>query len=337
MELKNRISAFAKLGDAIKNLIQEKEFEKTIIQIQNQNAWFTPENTIFALNQWANCLTKNNLEKWLLPYEIEKIAPKKIGIVMAGNIPLVGFHDLLSVLITGNIAMIKPSSQDEILIKLLAKKLISIESSFENKIEFVEQLKNFDAVIATGSNNTSRYFEYYFKDKPHIIRKNRTSVAILNGKEIEEDFFELRLDIFHYFGLGCRNVSKLFVPKNYDFIPLMDAMESYKFLKNHHKYFNNFEYNLTLLLMNKIHCYANEFMAITKNEDLVSSIAMVYYEEYENEKDLNEKLQKHQNQIQCITSKNAWLNGSIPLGEAQTPDLSDYADGVDTIDFCLSF
>jgi hypothetical protein len=268
------------------------------------------------------------LNEWAAKYPIEQTnSPKNIGLVMAGNLPLVGFHDFLCVFISGHSVTIKTSSKDDILIKHLAKKLYEWEITVQNVVSFAENLKGCDAYIATGSNNTSRYFEYYFAKYPHIIRRNRTSVAILDGNETNEQLSSLTDDVLTYFGLGCRNVTKLYVPGNYDFIPLLTAFTKYNWLADFHKYRNNYDYQLALLIMNNKQYMTNPAVILAERPEVFSAVSQVHYEYYKDADALLESLRTNSD-IQCITGI-----GGLPFGLAQQPSLSDYADGVDTMDF----
>ena len=308
-------------------------FADLILLSQSHNGWFTPEQVHHSIASWTEALTEENLNKWLANYEVKENSNKNIGIILAGNIPLVGFHDFLSVLITGNNVLVKTSSNDQHLIKFLAKYLISIDNRLQNKITFVEgKLEGFDAVIATGSNNTSRYFDYYFKNVPSIIRKNRNSVAILTGNETKEDLEDLGEDIFRYFGLGCRNVSKLFVPKNYDFKAFFEAIFKYKDVIFYEKYANNYDYNKAVFLMSLYKLLDNEFLTLKEDESYSSPISSVFYEFYEDLEALKLRLKADEEQIQCIVS-NHLVEDSITFGQTQKPNLWDYADNTDTISF----
>ena len=310
---------------------------KDLIQLsQSHNGWYTPENVYFAIQSWATALTEKNLDQWLSSYVFEPNEPKNIGLILAGNIPLVGFHDFLSVLISGNKVLIKTSSNDQFLLPFLTKYLIAIEPELSENITFVEgKLENFDAVIATGSNNTARYFEYYFKDKPSIIRKNRNSVAVLNGEETREQLVALGEDIFRYFGLGCRNVSKLFVPKGYSFEAFFDAIFEYQDIIHYEKYANNYDYNKAVFLMSNFKLLDNGFLTIKEDSSYASPISSVFYEFYENLDDLQIQLTSETEQIQCIVSNNL-IKDSIDFGQTQRPNLWDYADNTDTISFLLT-
>ena len=289
-----------------------------------------------SISSWAEALTEDNLNKWLANYTITEESNKNIGIILAGNIPLVGFHDFLSVLITGNNVLVKTSSNDQHLIKFLAKYLISIDNRLQNKITFVEgKLEGFDAVIATGSNNTSRYFEYYFKKKPSIIRKNRNSVAVLNGKETTEDLIALGEDIFRYFGLGCRNVSKLYIPKNYNFDLFFNSIFCYKELINNHKYANNYDYNKAIYLMSEYKFLDNGFFIVKEGNEMHSPISTINFEYYDNVSILKEKIYLEDDNIQCIVS-NIEFKGKVNFGETQNPSLNQYADNIDVMRFLLT-
>jgi hypothetical protein len=313
-----------------------EDFENLIQLSQSHNGWYTPENVYFSIQSWATVLKEENLDQWLAAYNFKEVKSKNVGLILAGNIPLVGFHDFLSVLISGNNVLVKTSSNDQFLLPFLAKYLIAIEPEFANKITFIEgKLENFDAVIATGSNNTARYFEYYFKDKPSIIRKNRNSVAVLNGEETKEQLIALGEDIFRYFGLGCRNVSKIFVPKGYSFNAFFEAIFEYQNIIHYEKYANNYDYNKAVFLMSNFKLLDNGFLTIKEDNSYASPISSVFYEFYDSIEDLQIRLQTESEQIQCIVSNNL-VEYSIDFGQTQKPNLWDYADNVDTISFLLT-
>ncbi|EJG02968.1 acyl-CoA reductase [Flavobacterium sp. F52] len=345
VELGKFLSQFSEGGsvqksDVLYNDIFFEDFENLIRLSQSHNGWYTPEQVYFSIQSWAEALTKENIDKWLSAYSFDSDQDDKNGktvaLILAGNIPLVGFHDFLSVLITGNKALIKTSSNDQHLLPFLAKYLIAVDENLKDSITFVEgKLENFDAVIATGSNNTSRYFEYYFKDKPSIIRKNRNSAAILTGKETNEDLEALGEDIFRYFGLGCRNVSKLYIPKDYSFDAFFQAMFKYQDVIHYEKYANNYDYNKAVFLMSNFKLLDNGFLTLKEDSSYASPISSVFYEYYENLDELEKRLQEDTDQIQCIVSNNLTPN-SIAFGETQKPQLWDYADNVDTITFLLT-
>ncbi len=338
VELGQFLSQFS-LESSTKNdkvLNNELYFENFIDLIhlsQSHNGWFTPENVYFAIQSWAKALQEDNLNYWLSPYNFSETKPKTVGLILAGNIPLVGFHDFLSVIISGHKVLVKTSSNDQYLVKFLAKYLISVNPELKNFITFTDgKLENFDAVIATGSNNTARYFEYYFKDKPTIIRKNRNSVAVLTGDETHQDLVNLGEDIFKYFGLGCRNVSKLFVPKNYDFQPFFKAIYEYRDVIYYEKYSNNYDYNKAVFLMSNFKLLDNEFLTLKEDTSYASPISSIFYEYYEKIEELKNQLENDADQIQCIVTKDA-IKNSIPFGKTQQPELWDYADNVDTLLF----
>jgi hypothetical protein len=332
MTIKERIEAFNKLKLAIENLTDE-ERESLYTQAAQGNPWFTAANTERALNGIAQFLSKEVLTSWTGRYNLDATSPKKIGVAMAGNIPLVGFHDLLCVLLAGHTLIAKLSSQDTVLINFVSSLLKKVEPRFSDKLFFEERLKNIDAVIATGSDNTSRYFEYYFRNIPHIIRKNRSSCAVIMGEEPSDELAKLGADVFSYFGLGCRNVSKIFVPEGYDVSLLLKPWEHYKEVVNHHKYANNYDYQKCLLLMNQNLFYDGGFVLLVENNALVSPISIVYYEYYKDLEELKNKLNSQEEKIQCIVSAKGWYPTSIPFRKAQLPDVWDYADNVDTMRF----
>ncbi len=348
MTLENKIDAFVLLGNFLRqfkedatvesvdikeNAIFFEAFSELIQLSQSHNGWYTPEQVYFSIYSWAEALTEKNLNEWLSRYNFIEKESKTVAIILAGNIPLVGFHDFLSVLISGNKVLVKTSSNDQHLLPFLAKYLIAVEPKFADYIEFTEgKLENYDAVIATGSDNTARYFDYYFKDKPSIIRRNRNSVAVLTGDETEEQIQALGEDIFRYFGLGCRNVSKLFVPRGYNFDKFFEGIFSFQDIVKYERYANNYDYNKAVFLMSNFKLLDNGFLTIKEDESYSSPISSVFYEYYDNIDELNSKLKEDDLKIQCVVSDGAVENG-IPFGETQKPKLWDYADNVDTIEF----
>jgi len=350
-DLTARIEAFVKLGsffkdfcnsaDNIENTLIHKraifnEFEEKISLAKHKNGWFNRENILFSLASWSKVLNQEHLQNWIATYNFTpKGEAKSIALIMAGNIPLVGFHDFLSVLITGHKAVVKLSSNDTILLPFVANMLIEFEPSFNDAILFNEgTLPSFDMVIATGSNNTARYFEHYFKGKPHIIRKNRNSVAVLTGTESLEQLEALGEDVFRYYGLGCRSVSKLMVPKNYDFDAFFKAIYEYHPIVEQVKYANNYDYNKAVYLMSEFKLLDNGFLILKEDNSYASPIASLCYEKYEDLDAALVKLQSDEEKIQCIVASGVVKN-EIPFGKTQVPNLNDYADGVDTIDFLL--
>ena len=355
MQLENRINAFISLGKFIgqfsKTKISKKEgilhndsffdgMKDCLEKAKSQNGWFTEDNLKFALQSWSEALTKETIMQWISAYTIPNdVTPKTIALIMAGNIPLVGFHDFLSVLISGNKALIKLSTKDKLLLPYLASYLIAVEDDFKNYITFSEEkLEYFDGVIATGSNNTARYFEYYFGKYPSIIRKNRNSVAVLSGKETNEQLEELANDIFRYFGMGCRNVSKIYFPKDYQFDTFFNAMFSWKQVINDNKYMNNYDYNKAVYLMStnssRGKLLDNEFLLLKEDTGFSSPISVVFYESYSDLKNLKKSLANTSENIQCIVST-VGIDNEISFGNTQNPKLWEYADGIDTIKFLL--
>ncbi len=347
---KSKITAFVELGKFLAQFSLENtqpqnnvllndrffsSFEDLLALSQSHNGWFTKEHVYFAIQSWAKALTEENLSKWLSNYDFSNVQPKTIGLILAGNIPLVGFHDFLCVLISGHKVLVKTSSNDQHLIKFLSNYLTNVEERLHDFITFTEgKLEGFDAVIATGSNNTARYFEYYFKDKPSIIRKNRNSVAVLTGTESKEELTRLGEDIFRYFGLGCRNVSKLFVPNGYTFDAFFEAIFPYQEVIQYEKYANNYDYNKAVFLMSNFKLWDNGFLTLKEDQSYSSPISSVFYEFYEDVESVKQRLKEDEEQLQCIVSNGITIN-SIPFGQTQKPQLWDYADGVDTIAFLV--
>jgi hypothetical protein len=310
-------------------------FKHQLKLAQEYNGWFTKENLCFALKQWSLLLQEEVLDQWLSSYSIPVKNPKNIAIIMAGNIPLVGFHDYLSALVCGHNICVKQSSNDKQLLPFLSAYLTHIDPTLKGTITFrQEQLKDFDAVIATGSDNTARYFEYYFKNKPSIIRKNRNSVAVLTAKETAANLKGLAEDIFRYYGLGCRSVSKLFVPKGYNFDAFFNAIYNWHPIMNSAKYANNYDYNKAVYLMSEFDLLENGFLMLKKDEHYASPIATLFYEFYEDIEQLKLKIQNDSEQIQCVVSKD-FLHNEVNFGTTQLPNLGDYADQKDTVDFLL--
>ncbi|MBW8051204.1 MAG: acyl-CoA reductase [Cytophagales bacterium] len=353
MNLEKRIRSFIHLGEKLSRLLglKDNNFEEFCRDAIGKNSWFTSGNVKLALGGIIKYLNEDDLRKWLQNYKISKITKssnhritksKRVGVVMAGNIPMVGFHDFLTVLLSGYHIYVKLSSQDPILLKKIAGILIEIEPEFEQLIHFVPLLdlssgqKKLNAIIATGSDNSTRYFEYYFREVPHIVRKNRTSCAILDGTEGTDEFRSLGEDILFFFGLGCRNVSKLFVPDKWnEFDRFLKSIKNFEYVPEHSKYANNYHYNKAVLLVNEVQYSDNGFLLMTENDALVSPISVVYYEHYQSLSDLDDKIQRVADNIQCIVSKKAWYPGSIGFAETQKPHVWDYADGVDTMEFLL--
>ncbi|MDZ4666421.1 MAG: acyl-CoA reductase [bacterium] len=332
MSYSQRVEVFSKLGDKLAAINAESPH----LQIAYlHNNWFTIDMQLKAIHAWAQLLNKENLDKWLLGYNLsEPKEPKRIALILAGNIPMVGFHDLLSVLITGNIALVKLSSDDTKFMEWLIEQIKEIDSAMGGKIIMAEayQLKNYDAVIATGSNNSNRYFEYYFKNVPNLLRKNRKSLAVLTGNESAEELDALADDVFMYFGMGCRNVSKLLLPKGYNLEPMFVAFERYKDIINHNKFANNYTYHKALFLMNQDPHLDNGFLIVKQDDMLDSPLSVLMFQFYETAEDVEAFLALHKEHIQCVVGHTPNLE-RIPFGMSQQPSLWDYADGVDTIAF----
>ena len=335
MTIQQRIDAFGLLGARLRD--PNNAAVSAIIDMAGRhNPWFTPGNVTRSIHSLANLLQTANLEKWLSPYPFTHSIPKTVGLVFAGNIPLVGFHDLLAVLCAGFRAQIKLSSNDQVLYRYLIDELIKIEPGFGPQIMEVERLQDFDLVIATGSDNSARYFEYYFGKYPHIIRKNRNGVAILTGDESPEQLNALGDDIFSYFGLGCRNVSKLYLPKDYDITKFFEGIAAHEDIFEHHKYANNYDFNKSIYLINGEPHFDNGFLLLRPAPGLASPLAVVNYEEYETAEALKKSLEVVKDGIQCVVGNaNLDLAGIsvVDFGQSQFPALTDYADGVNTLAF----
>ena len=350
MNLEDRIAAFSELGTFMRQfakVIPERNPDLPFNDLfydgmrhqlqlaQENNSWFTRENLAFAFRSWSELLTEESLSEWVSAYDMGVVNKKQVGIIMAGNIPLVGFHDFLSVLISGHDVLVKQASKDRHLLPFLAQFLKQVQPDFKSGISFTEErMTGFDAVIATGSNNTARYFEYYFKRFPSIIRHNRNSVAVLKGDESEDQLSALAEDIFRYFGLGCRSVSKLFVPADYDFQDFFKAVYSWRSVIDYQKYSNNYDYNKAVYLMSEFDILDNGFLMLKEDPAYASPIATVFFERYSDISELKTKLQTEHEQIQCIVS-NGLFDSEVSFGQTQLPSLNDYADGIDTVDFLL--
>lgn len=331
MNNQEKINALVQLGNYLLN--NTEAYQAIINEAYLKNPWFTKENSVLAINAIAqNYLNATQLEQWITQYDTSSQQNKIVGLVLAGNIPLVGFHDILCVLMSNNIAQIKLSSKDEVLLPFILSKLIEIDERFKNQINIVPRLNNFDAIIATGSNTTALHFEQYFGKYPHIIRKNRNSIAIIDVATTTENLQALGKDVFSFFGMGCRNVSKIYVPKDFNFSVLNEAWDTdFGDVMLHHKYKNNLDYQRTVYLMTNTPLVDIDFINIVENKQISSPIACLYYEYYDDITALNEQLQTNADEIQCTVGKN-----HIPFGEAQQPTLNDYADGIDTMQFLLS-
>ena len=350
LDLQEKLNAIVKLGDVLRKFASTysqdnktatgsdllfQKLEAAMVLAGHKNGWFTLDQVLFAFKVWGNSLEESKLLAWLKPYDISGNREQTVALILAGNVPLVGFHDLLAVILSGHKALVKLSSNDDVLLPALADILDDIVPGMKDLIHFEEErLGNYDKVIATGSNNTSRYFEYYFSSKPHIIRKNRNSVALLTGNETRESLTALGQDVFQYYGLGCRSVSKIFVPEGYSFDALFEAFENYRDLIEERKYHNNYDYNKANYLMSEFPFLDNGFLLLKEDPGYASPIGTLFYEYYQDLKTVKTKLESDQDKIQCIVSAEV-LPGVIAFGKTQYPELSDYADGRDTVEFLL--
>lgn len=328
MELQLRIGLLEKLGNYI--LSDGPAWQEAKDRACRENNWFTPEFTEAATRQMAEAyLNRGVLEQLAQHYAFPRLPEKRktVGVVMAGNIPMVGFHDFVAVFLSGHAQRIKLSSKDAVLIRHLADTLIGWAPELATHIEFAELLKGCDAYIATGSNQSAVYFEQYFGKYPHLIRRNRTGVAILTGNETLEELEALADDVHLYFGLGCRNVTKIFVPKEYDFLPLLESFKKYNWLADQHKYKHNYDYQLAVLIINKKYYMTNGSVILYEAPGLFAPISQLHYEFYSDAAAVAAELSANPD-VQCIVGK-----GYIPFGKAQQPAFTDYADGADTLQF----
>lgn len=340
MNIEKRVLGLNKLSDYIKGFLSKNpenynendaEFEEVLRKSEIENPWFTIDNQKYALKQWSELLTQDNINDWLQNYSASKTT-KKVGLILAGNIPLVGLHDIISVILSNHIPLIKLSSKDRLMIPFMLKKWKGF-SDGEIEFEFVEKLENFDAVIATGSNNTARYLEYYFKNHLSIIRKNRTSIAVLKGDETEEELKLLANDIFQYFGLGCRNVTRVFIPQDFVIDRLFESFLDFKEIINHNKYANNYDYNRAVYLLNQDKFWDNNFVMLKEDEKLFSPLSVINFSRYSSLDEVKNFIAENEENIQCIVAKDELGIDSIQFGEAQNPALNTYADNVDTMKF----
>ena len=337
IQLEQRIFALDRLGEFLRNINPNDPNYDSLFEVinraKNANGWFSVKNVLYSFSQWGDCLSTKNLTKWTNSYSFLKKYPKTVGLVLAGNIPLVGFHDVVSVLISGHKALIKCSSSDPLLIPFLIKKLQEFEPSFIRSVDFTtNRFKNFDGIIATGSNNAARYFEYYFSKVPNLIRSNRNGIAILDGSENKQQLEALANDIVQYYGLGCRSTAKIFVPYKYDLNLIFGALYPYASLMDSAKYANNYDYNKAVYLMSLFDLLDNGFFMLKEDASYTSPVACLHYEYYEDAQMLEKKLIEDQDLIQCISS-NQNTAGHFAFGKAQLPQLWDYADGKNTLDF----
>lgn len=332
MKLSNRIAAFSALGSLIRSF-SEEEIARLVRGASAKNNWFTKENVQLALEGIGQLLEKKKLEEWLAPYQLpeENKTIKKVGVVMPGFVPLDGFEDFLAVLMSGHELHAKSSPEDALLIPFLAQELFQIEPEFRKYVFFEERLRNMDAMIASPGDNTSRYFETYFKNIPHIIRKMRRSCAILDGSESTRELHLVGEDMTRYYGLGRRNVSKLFVPEGYEFTPLFEALEKFEYLRDHHKFVNNYDYNKSIYLINGNPHLDTGFLLFKEDEGMISPISVVFYETYSTQEELQRKIQEQEDKIQCVVGKTPPAN--VPFGEAQNPELWKKTEKEDLLAF----
>lgn len=340
MNIENQVLGLIRLSGYLKEFLSKKskdyndndvDFELLLKKSEIENPWFTMGNHKFALQQWADLLTEENIKNWLKEYTASKTS-KRVGLILAGNIPLVGLHDVISVVLSNHIPVIKLSSKDRYMIPFLLKKWNEF-SEGNISFEFVEKLENFDAVIATGSNNTARYLEYYFKDRLNIIRKNRTSIAVLKGDETDEELQLLAKDIFQYFGLGCRNVTRLFIPQDFVIDRVFENFLNFQDVINHNKYANNYDYNRAVYLLNQEKFLDNNFVMLKEDDKLFSPLSVINFSRYSSLDDVKNFIAENEENIQCVVAKDELGLDSVQLGEAQNPGLNTYADNVDTMKF----
>lgn len=331
MKLAERIDAFGKLGERLSSL-SLSERHSLEAGMRNENAWFTAENVQRALKGIAHLLDRQGLERWTKGLN-EPSTPREVGMVMAGNLPAVGFHDYLTVLICGHKLRLRLSHQDSVLPNFIHHQLIAIAPGFADRVIFADQLKGVEAVIATGSDNTARYFEYYFRNIPHIIRKNRNSLAVIQGDEPAVELEKLGEDVFSYFGLGCRNVSKLFLPSEFDLDLLRQAWSPFASLADHHKYANNYDYQKALLIMNQQLFSDFGFLLLVESPQLASPVSVLNIERYHSLSGLKQTIHALSDRTQVVVSAGGWFAGSEAFGQAQYPAVTSYADGIDTIAF----
>ncbi|MFC0425796.1 acyl-CoA reductase [Chryseobacterium scophthalmum] len=340
MNIESRVLGLNKLSAYIKEFLaknseyyneNDAEFQQVLKKSEIENPWFTADNQKYALKQWSELLTEENINEWLQHYSPSKTS-KKVGLILAGNIPLVGLHDVISVILSNHIPLIKLSSKDKTMLPFLLKKWNEFSEEAIN-FELVERLENFDAVIATGSNNTARYLEYYFKNHLSIIRKNRTSIAVLKGEETEEELKLLAHDIFQYFGLGCRNVTRIFIPQDFVIDRLFESFLDFKEIINHNKYANNYDYNRAVYLLNQDKFWDNNFVMLKEDAQLFSPLSVINFSRYSSLDEVKDFIAENEENIQCVVAKNELGIDSIQFGEAQNPGLNTYADNIDTMKF----
>jgi hypothetical protein len=337
MNIEKRIASFVEVGARLRTYETDPVFSDAARVAAEENPWFTPDFIRFAIHSWSELLDPRTLTEWIMPYRDrldQDTPPCTVGVVMAGNIPMVGFHDMLCVLLTGNRLLAKLSTQDRRLLPAIGRVLAETDPEWDGMITFTEgRMDRFDKVIATGSNNTSRYFEYYFGRYPHIIRKNRSSVAILTGEESGEELWDLALDVFLYFGLGCRNVSKLFLPEGYDLARLAEPFSRFGALINHNKYRNNYDYHKAMMMVSGSEYHDGGFYLMVPSMESSSPVAVIRFEYYSDEGELTARLEQERVNLQCIVGTEGTPGCTVRPGKSQLPRLQDYADNIDTMVF----
>jgi hypothetical protein len=327
--------SFAELAKIASGQSGDDQRFETMLRAKTENNWFTLENQELAFRGWSQALREENIERWFSEFDESQGSTKKVGLILAGNLPLVGLHDLICVLIGGHEAHVKMSSKDRLLLPMVLEALREIDPELASKVVWKDEvIGQVDAVIATGADNSARYFSYYFKDIPHIIRRNRNSVAILRNEDSEEDLERLGDDIFDYFGQGCRNVSKIFIPQDFDLDRFFKGIMHRSEVNTHHKYMNNYEYNKTVWLLSQFQLLENGFLVLKEDDGLRSPLGTLYYERYDDLDNIKSRLEGMRKELQCVVGNIEW-EGSVPFGKTQEPELWDYADGVNTMDFLL--
>ncbi|WP_185871543.1 acyl-CoA reductase [Blattabacterium cuenoti] len=309
-------------------------FQKIIKKVTIENSWFRIEDLLITFDQWGKNLEKGKLESWMNKYSLNKRNSKKVLVIMPGNVPMVGFHDFICVILSGHKIIIKLSEEDNLLLPFLCRIIIHEKPILQKRIKFSNNILNekFDFVIATGNNNTTRYFEYYYRKYPILLRKSRTSVSVLQGTETEKELVSLNKDMLTYSGRGCRNIGKIFIPHNYDVYLILEKSLICEYITKNKKYIDNYKYYLSIYTMNQVSLKKNHFLLFKEEKNYHSPISVVYYEFYNNLNQLKKTIIEKKNHIQCIVSKN-FLEKEIPFGKTQYPKLEDYADGIDTIQF----
>lgn len=332
MILRDRVDAFKQLGRVLSNFHNTSNFKNIILKAENNNNWFTQRHIEYAILSLGYMLRKDNLMQFISSYDFcDRV--KKVGVIIPSNIPLVGFYDFLCVLLSGHIFIGKLSKSNNVLLPFIANLLCGINMGFKSKIDFQNQLSNVDIVIATGGDNSAVNFEYLFRDQLRLIRKNRNSIAILSGSESVDDYNQLASDIFLYFGLGCRNVSKIFIPNGFNINDLKQAFSNFDYTLINKNYSDNYHYQKTILRMQEIDFFDFDNVLLVESKQINSPIAVLYYEYYDTINSICKFLDCNDHIIQCVVSSTVTIQGSIRLGSTQKPSLYDFPDGLDVIQF----